>query len=186
MLAMISFDWTRWSSSARIRQWQLVTTISLIAIVDVGHYWHSYQRSYNDLQRLISMVERGALICGVMVNTTSQYLTYPPLQEVVSLAVIERSAFVPSLFVYPTNAASSPLVYTPAYARIAERLNIVYASARQAAQNEFDAIEAVMENNGIGYLLLVESPRLSLAVPAYYQLLGPTSDGKGRLFRIRK
>ena len=63
------------------------------------------------------MVYPGAHVFGVTVNAGSQYLAHPPLEHVVSLAVIERTAFVPSLFVYPTNAASSPLILIPRHTR---------------------------------------------------------------------
>jgi hypothetical protein len=186
MLVVISFDWTTSTVVARLGQWLLVAVTSVIAIVNVGVHWYSYDRTYADLLRLTNMVERGGSVAGVMVNTTSQYLTYPPLQEVLSLAVIQRSAFVPSLFAYPTNAASSPLVYTQDYAPKAKRTNILFASTRKAAQTEFDATGTLMQNNGIGYLLLIDSPRFSLEVPSSYQLLATTSDGTGRLFRIGK
>jgi hypothetical protein len=186
MLVLVSFDWTAVSLPARTAQWALAAIISIVTLVNVGVHWLSYERSYADLQRLTAMVDRGGRIYGVMVNASGQYLPYPPLQEVVSLAVIDRSAFVPSLFVYPTNAASSPLVYTERYAPIAKRLNILYASNLKSAQSEFDGTRTLMEKDGLDYLLLIDSPKFSLQVPSDYQLLGTTSDGTGRLFRIRK
>jgi hypothetical protein len=186
MLVMVSFDWTAISLRARTAQWLLVAITSIVALVNVGIHWQSYERSYADLQRLTSMVEPGGRVYGVMVNASGQYLPYPPLQEMVSLAVIDRSAFVPSLFVYPTNAASSPLVYTARYAPIARRLNILYASNLKSAQFEFDTTRTLMEKDGLEYLLLIDSRKFSLQVPSDYQLLGTTSDGTGRLFRIRK
>jgi hypothetical protein len=186
MLVLVSFDWTTASLRARTAQWLLVAITSAVALVNIGTHWLSYEHSYADLQRLTSMVERGGRIYGVMVNASGQYLPYPPLQEMVSLAVIDRSAFVPSLFVYPTNAASSPLVYTAQYSPIARRLNILYAPNAKVAQSEFDGTRTLMEKDGLDYLLLIDSPKFSLQVPSSYQLLGTTSDGTGRLFRIRK
>ncbi len=186
MLVMISFDWASVTAQARAAQWLLVAATSVIWIANLSAHWHSYDRIYADLKRLTSMVERGALVSGVMVNASNQYLAYPPLQEVVSLAVIERSAFVPSLFVYPANAASSPLMYTAAYAPIAHRANIIHASNRNAAQAAFDAARTTMEDDGIGYLLLIDARRFALDVPSTYRLMATTSDGRGRLFRIRK
>jgi len=186
MLVMISFDWTTHTASARLGQWSLVAATSLIAIINISVHWRGYDRSYAELLRLTNMVEPGSSVAGVTVNNTSQYLTYPPLQEVVSLAVIQRSAFVPSLFVYPTNAASSPLRYAPNYAPNAKRANIVFASTGPAAQTQFDAARALMESNGIGYLLIIDSPGFSLQVPPNYRLLATTRDGTGRLFRIGK
>ncbi len=186
MLSMISFDWTGGSAAARAAQWLLVAVASVVGIANVAVHWRSYDRSYVELLRLISMVERGALVSGVMVNATGQYPPYPPLEEVLALAVIERSAFVPGLFVYPTNAASSPLMYTASYAPMASQGAFIFASSRTAAQAKFDAARRAMEDSGIGYLLLIDLPKFALDVPPTYQLMGTTSDGTRRLFRVRK
>jgi hypothetical protein len=184
MLIMISFDWTAVTIRARAAQWALVGLTSFIQFGNIAVHWRSYERDYAELLRLTSMVEPGGRVFGIMVNATNQYLTYPPLQEVVSLAAIERSALVSGLFVYPISA-SSPLKYQPPYEALAPRSNIIYATRKGAAQSEFDATRSRMESVGIDYLLLIDSRRFALDVPDTYQLVGATHDARGRLFHIR-
>jgi hypothetical protein len=187
LLALLSFDWKAQSMKVRALQAALPIGILAAQLVHVGIEWRSSQPLYQEIFRLTEKVEMGAHIAGATVIRTEQYLNFPPLHEVVSLFVIERSAFVPNLYAYPQESAT-PLRYTPDYAARAFRPPVIYApdhgGGGNDAQSKLDRYLQIAEANAIDYLLLIDEPPSALRLPANYQLIGQTTGGKARLFRI--
>ena len=183
LLTLVCFDWRAGSVRARLLQWVLVGLVNIAHIGPLAIQWRSFERTYANLVSLTSLTELGASVAGAAVNASREYLPIPPLQEIVSLFVIDRSNFVPSLFVFP-NSTSSPLRYTPAYAPVAVRLNVISALTKEAAQAKFDRLQPYMARGRIDYFLLIDDRRFALHVPENYQMIAQTEDGRSRLFRI--
>ena len=186
MLALLSFDWRLATRTARLRQWTLAATVLGTQLLHLTSEWHSYNQTYAEVLRLTRLVEPGASIAQTTANATAQYLTFPPLHEVVCLFVIERSALVPSLFAFPSNATSSPLTYRPPHTSVLPQSRIINLADQREAQARFDAGERELETAGIQYLLLVDDAKFRLEVPSSYRLVGEASDARLRLFRIWK
>jgi hypothetical protein len=186
MLTLLSFDWRFATPAARLRQWALTAVVLGTQLLHLANEWHAYNRTYADVLHLTRLIEPGASIAQTTANATPEYLTFPPLHEVVCLFVIERSALVPSLFAFPANATSSPLTYRPPYTAVLPASRIINLADPRAAQARFDAGEQELEKAGIQYLLLVDDAKFRLEVPPSYRLVGEVSDTRVRLFRIGK
>lgn len=187
-LAVLSVDWSAQTAGMRRLQWGLLAAAMFAQFVHLNAEWQSSEPMFADLVGLTKKVERGAKVAGATVIRTQQYMTFPPFHEVVGLFVMERSAFVPNLYVYPTDAAS-PIRYTPPYASRAFRSPVVYApetNGMSDAQERLNDYLTRVERSGEDYLLLIDDERASLRLPANYLLIGETRNHRGRLFKINR
>jgi hypothetical protein len=183
MLVLISFDWVVETPRARFIQLALALALAAASSANVSHAWLSSTATYKEIDRLTSAVERGARLAGFTVVRTRQYLAFPALSEVAAYAVVESSAFVPSLYSYPEDA-STALRYSAACADRAFRSNIIYAPGRNTPQSLFEKRQSQVERAGIEYLLVIDSGKQPLRVPESYRLVLQTSDDVGRLFSL--
>ncbi|MCC6471001.1 MAG: hypothetical protein IT563_21980 [Alphaproteobacteria bacterium] len=186
MLAMLSFDWKARTAQARLLQLALVLGVLGAQIAHVAIEWRKSDPLLVGLMRLTTMVEQGAKVGGVTIVRSDQYLTFPPLHEFPSMFVPQRSAFVPNLYAYPTDAAA-PVRYTPAYVDKTHRPPVIYVPADGTdaeIQQMLDRYLDRMDKIGIGYFLVIDEAHAPIRLPKSFTPIGSAGDGKARLYRI--
>ncbi|MFO1056671.1 MAG: hypothetical protein U1E53_06845 [Dongiaceae bacterium] len=185
ILAIVSFEWRAGSARLQALLWGLFAAVMAAQLAHVTVQWRSSQAMILDLLRLSHLVEPGSRVAGTTIIRTEAYLSLPPLHEIVSLFVPERSALVPNLYRYPGDAAA-PIRYR--HVEESFRPPGIYAppgTPPAELQAKFDRFLANATRHGYQYLLLVDEPDSDLRLPPSLQPVGATANGRGRLFRIQ-
>jgi len=81
----------------------LMSILFLIRTAVIVKNWHwADQTIYNEYQQIFKQLPRGAKVANMFVNSGTGWFTNPPHAHYVTLAIIEKSAFVPKLFTFST------------------------------------------------------------------------------------
>ena len=112
---------TSWRPGPRWRAKVGVALVAVLLAVRVGAIagdWRLYHRYQAEFVKAIESVPVGSRVLPYVVAEDSyEFLVRPPKQHLASLAVIERSVFLPTLFADP---GKHPLVLTEAYQALAK------------------------------------------------------------------
>ncbi len=84
----------------------------------VSRAWADTRVEYEDAERAIAVIPEGSRVFGYVITGEPRFGDRPPLDHLITLAVIRKSAFVPSLFAFP---GKHPVRLRREYQAIAER-----------------------------------------------------------------
>ena len=117
LFAIAGMDWT---PSRRARQRVLFLLVALLLsarTVLISQAWAETRAEYDAVEEAISKLPEGSRVVGYLITGEPRFGNQPPLDHAVTLAVVRKSAFVPSLFAFP---GKHPLRLRPAYQEIAD------------------------------------------------------------------
>ena len=107
----------------KIASFSLVAVVAVLFVVRVSMTTQDWRASGHDMSQLRKAFEslpEKSRITHFVVNEGSQdFLIKPPLQHLATLAVIQRSAFVPTLFADP---GKQPVVIRDKYQGLAQEV----------------------------------------------------------------
>jgi len=138
--------------------------------VVVANWSAANEGMLEEYREVLSKLPEGAKVADIFLNNTSGWFTNPPHAHYVTLAVIERSAFVPKMFAHP---AQQPIEFSPQCQELARRATSLEAFYPDPSsplvpdagnpQNEFYYMGFV----GMDYLLLSNYKALGGKVPEF-------------------
>ncbi len=150
----------------------LFTAVAVLLVVRAGAVaqdWHAFEHDHRQIsQAFESLPERSRILPYVVNEGSSDFLAKPPLQHLATLAVIQRSAFVPTLFADP---GKQPVAMSEKYqdlARDVPRDNVLkeqFSKALDDPDNPFHESRVAK----FDYLLLFAMKPLSFAVPRSFR-----------------
>ena len=105
----------RWRPKVGVALVSLLLAVRMGAIANEWRLYHGYQTEF--LQAIESVPVGSRVLPYVVAEDSYEFLVRPPKQHLASLAVIERSVFLPTLFADP---GKQPLVLTEAYQALAK------------------------------------------------------------------
>ncbi len=105
----------KWTRKLGVAVVAVLLTVRIGAIANEWRLYHEYQTEF--LQAIESVPMGSTILPYVVAEDSYDSLIRPPKQHVASLAVIERSVFLPTLFADP---GKQPLVLTEAYQALAK------------------------------------------------------------------
>jgi hypothetical protein len=112
LIAVAACDWYRQQQNSHQQRWQRVIVGCLMAlfvgrIALVTHVWLKSDVVYDEVMETLNRLPNGAKLLVVVVHPEERSLPDTPMFEIANMAIIERNAFVPSLFTYPDDAGQA-------------------------------------------------------------------------------
>ena len=176
-----------WRVMPKIVSFSLVAVVAVLFVVRVSMTTQDWRASGHDMSQLRKAFEflpEKSHILHFVVNEGSQdFLIKPPLQHLATLAVIQRSAFVPTLFADP---GKQPVVIRDKYQGLAQGVVRDIVPKKRFLKALEDSDNPLHEKHlaGLDYTLLFAMKPLSFAIPSSFR---EVADGdKFTLYRIER
>ena len=118
LFAIAGADWTPSRRGSRRALFLLVAVLLSARTALISRAWAETRAEYDAAEQAITNLPEGSRVLGYLITGEPRFGNQPPLEHVVTLAVIRKSAFVPSLFAFP---GKHPLRLRPAYQEIADQ-----------------------------------------------------------------
>ena len=103
-LAFVIVSALPYRSQSTLTLWCVLCLIGLLLLLivnAVNRKWIEGERLYSEYKSIVEAIPTGARLFPYSLCSTNQDLTFPiPVEHLVSFAVIDRQAFVPSLFAF--------------------------------------------------------------------------------------
>lgn len=184
-IAVASLDWGEAKQAWKVGAGIGVGVVAALLLAHVALTWRTTGHAYDEVIELADKVERGAGLDSIVVIRGDEYLSSPPLHEAAALFVIERSAFVPSLFAHPAES-SQALKYAAGEAGRAGRRQIQQHRSLPPAERAalVERFAAGMVERRIDYLLLIDFAAPPDELPGWLQLVARSPSGAISLWRL--
>ena len=162
---------TEWTPSRLAAQNVLLIAFVVLLTARTGlvsRAWADTQAEYEDAEQAIAALPEGSRVFGYVITGEPRFGDRPPLDHIVTMAVIRKSAFVPSLFAFP---GKHPLRLRPEYQEIAERTphpTIVNRGSGEAPDSDSHPLGPQV-GQLYDYLLLFARDPKRLDLPGFYR-----------------
>ena len=174
-----------WRAMPKAVSGLLFTTLAVLLVVRVGAIaqdWRAFDHDHRQIMEAFESVTEKSRILPYVVNEGSyDFLAKPPLQHLATLAVIQRSAFVPTLFADP---GKQPVGIREKYQGLARDVPRDIVPKERFSKPLDDPDNPFHESRvaGFDYVLLFAMKPLSFAVPRSFE---EAADGnKFILYRL--
>lgn len=185
LIAVASLDWGEakqaWKAGAGI----CTGIATALLLAHIALTWRATGGTYDEVIGLADRVERGAGVDSIVLIRADEYLSSPPLHEAAALFVIERSAFVPSLFAHPAES-SQALKYAATEAERVGRRQIRRRHSIEPAERAslVGRLAVGMVERRLDYLLLVDFAAPPDGLPSWLELVARSQSGTVSLWRL--
>ena len=162
----------------------LITAVALLVVrvSVIARDWRAFGHDHRQLMEVFESVPEKSRILPYVVNEGSpEFVSKPPLQHLATLAVIQRSAFVPTLFADP---GKQPVGISENYQGLARDVPRDIVPKERFSKSLDDPDNPLHESRvaGFDYVLLFAMKPLSFAVPSSFREI---ADGdKFILYRL--
>ena len=154
----------------------------VVRVGAVAQDWRAFEPDHQQLRQAFdSLPERSRILPYVVNEGSYDFLAKPPLQHLATLAVIQRSAFVPTLFADP---GKQPVALREKYQGLAHQVPRDIMPKEPFSKAFDDADNPLHESRfaGFDFVLLFAKKPLSFAIPN--SLRQTASGDKFILYRI--
>lgn len=168
LFAIAGTDWIPSPGSSRRALFLVVAVLLSARTALISRAWAETREEYHAVEEAISTLPEGSRVLGYLIAGEPRFGNQPPLGHAVTLAVIRKSAFVPSLFAFP---GKHPLRLRPAYQEIADQTphpTVVNFGINEAPNSASHPLSPTV--GGLyDYLLLFARDPESVALPECYR-----------------
>jgi hypothetical protein len=180
MIAAASIDWRLPAGIARIAGGLLIALI-LIRTGAVVRNWRGAAGVYDSYLRAFELLPQGARLAAAVAKPVRPFLDDPPIMFIASMAVVERDAFVNTLF---AEHGHQPLrlKYLPADVRAMRLSHIFYADRRRGSAWRAGDPFARIEASEYDFVLLINPALFEAEPPARLKLVA-REPGRFALYR---
>ncbi|HZL59822.1 MAG TPA: hypothetical protein VFC38_08980 [Stellaceae bacterium] len=163
-MAPVLFAATSWRNVPRLARAALGFAFVALAILRIGTVtddWQRGDRRYAEIRRALAPMAEGKRLLGYVAaeDATMDFARRPPIEHAPTLAVIDKHAFVPTLFAEPEK---QPLVFQPAYVPLTINVDLVKLYDHPGAAGG-PLSDAVLAN--YDYVLIFAKMPLTLDLP---------------------
>lgn len=186
-LAVASLDWGQARQAWKVGAVAAAGVVTALFLAHLALTWREAGEAYDEVIRLAGNVERGASVDSIVVVRGGQYLSSTPLHEAAALFVVERSAFVPSLFAHPAESSQALKYAAGEVARVGRRQIQQHSSLDPAERAALvERLAAGMVRRRFDYLLLVDFVAPPSGMPDWLDLVARSRSGAVSLWRLPK
>lgn len=184
-IAVASLDWGEAKPAWKAGAGLCAGIVTALFLAHVALTWRSTGEAYDEVIGLAANVERGASVDSIVLIRGDEYLSSPPLHEAAALFVIERSAFVPSLFAHPAESSQALKYAASEVERVGRRQIQRQGSFAPVERTALvGRLAAGMVQRRFDYLLLVDLAAPREGLPDWLELVARSPNGAVSLWRL--